>query len=95
MATIDISRAHTLPLDAAKQKAEELAKSMQTKLGLTWSWAGDSIKFEAPGGAAKGTKGEVVVTAAVVRVVVDLPFMLRLLKGTIEDKINEKLNQLG
>jgi len=94
MSTIDISRAHSLPIDAARQKAEELANSMQTKLGLTWNWAGDSIKFEAPGGVAKGTKGEVVVTATAVRVAVDLPFMLRMMKGSIEDKINEKLNQL-
>lgn len=94
MSTIDISRSHSLPIDAARQKAEELANSMQTKLGLTWSWAGDSIKFEAPGGVAKGTKGEVVVTAKEVRVAVDLPLMLRMLKGSIEDKINEKLNQL-
>ena len=94
MSTIDISRSHILPIDTAKQKAEELANSMQTKLGLTWAWAGDSIKFEAPGGVAKGTKGEVVVTASQVRVAVDLPFMLRMMKGSIEDKINEKLNQL-
>ena len=94
MSTIDISRSHNLPIDAAKEKAEELAKSMQTKLGLTWAWSGDSIKFEAPSGAAKGTKGEVVVTAKLVRVAVDLPFLLRMLKGSIEDKINEKLNQL-
>lgn len=94
MATIDISRSHSLPIDAAKQKAEELAKSMETKLGLTWEWSGDSIKFHAPGGVAKGTKGEVVVTAKEVRVVVDLPFLLRVMKGSIEEKINEKLNQL-
>lgn len=94
MATIDIRRAHTLTKDAAKAKAEELAKSMETKLGLTWAWAGDAIRFEAPSGAAKGTKGDVSVTDKEVRVTVDLPFMLRVMKGTIEDKINEKLNQL-
>ena len=94
MATIDISRAHSLAKDVARSRAEELAKSMETKLGLTWKWIGDVIKFEAPSGVAKGTTGDVTVTHDTVRVTVDLPFMLWVMKGTIENKINEKLNQL-
>jgi len=94
MPTIDISRAHSLAKDVARSRAEDLAKSMETKLGLSWKWNGDQIKFEAPSGVAKGTTGDVTVTDDKVRVTVDLPFMLRVMKGTIEDKINEKLNQL-
>ncbi len=94
MATIDITRAHSLPKDEAKKRAEELAKSMQTKFDLTWRWDGDSIRFDAPSGAAKGTKGEVAVTDKSVRVQIDLPFMLRVLKGKVESKVNEKLDAL-
>lgn len=94
MSTIDITRAHKLPLDTAKQKAEELARSMETKLGMSWKWVGDVIKFEAASGAAKGTKGDVHVSNENVRVTVDLPFMLRVMKGTIESKIHEKLDQI-
>lgn len=94
MATIDIKRGHSLPIEDAKKKAEELAKSMESKLGLTWAWAGDAIKFEAPSGIAKGAKGAVSVSTTEVRVEVDLPFMLRVMKGSIEDRINEKLKQL-
>jgi putative polyhydroxyalkanoate system protein len=94
MATIDIRRNHKLSIEDAKAKAEELAKSMEQKLGLTWSWVGNAIEFSAPSGAAKGTKGAVSVTSAEVRVTVDLPFMLRVMKGSIESKIHEKLNQL-
>ena len=50
--------------------------------------------FDAPSGAAKGTKGQVAVTDKTVRVAIDLPFMLRVLKGTIESKVNEKLDAL-
>ena len=74
MATIDITQSHRLTLDDAKAKAEELAKSMETKFGLSWKWAGNTINFEAPSGAAKGTKGEVAVTDKSVRVAIDLPF---------------------
>ena len=94
MATIDIKRAHSLPLDEAKKKAEELAKGMESKFNIVWKWDGNTIKFDAPSGAAKGTKGEVAVTEKDVRVAIDLPFMLRVMKGTIEDKVNEKLNAL-
>ena len=94
MATIDITRAHSLPLDDAKKKAEELAKSMQDRLGIQWKWDGNSIRFEAPSGAAKGTKGELAVSDKSVRVAIDLPFMLRVMKGTIEEKVNEKLSAL-
>lgn len=94
MATIDITRSHTLPIDTAKTKAEELAKSMADRFGIIWKWDGNTIRFDAPGGAAKGTKGEVAVTEKDVRVAIDLPFMLKMMKGTIEEKVKEKLAAL-
>jgi putative polyhydroxyalkanoate system protein len=94
MATIDIRRSHTLAKDEAKKRAEELAKAMQAKLDLQWRWEGDHIRFEAPSGAAKGTTGTVEVTDSTVRVQIDLPFLLRVLKGKVESKVNEKLDQV-
>ncbi len=94
MATIDISRNHALPLADAKKKAEELAAGMAIKLGIVWSWENDTIVFHAPSGMAKGAKGTVDVSTSAVRVQVDLPFMLKMMKGTVEEKINEKLKTL-
>lgn len=94
MATIDLSKSHTLSIDDAKKKAEDLAKGMADKFGISWKWDGNVIRFDAPSGAAKGTKGEVAVTEKDVRVQIDLPFMLKMLKGTIEGKVKEKLDQL-
>jgi putative polyhydroxyalkanoate system protein len=94
MATIDIKRAHTLDLAEAKTRAEALAKNMQEKLGIRWSWEGDNIKFDAPSGAAKGATGTVSVNTSQVRVEIDLPFLLRAVKGTIEGKVTEKLDKL-
>jgi putative polyhydroxyalkanoate system protein len=93
MATIDVHRTHTLSKDEARRRAEDLAKAMQQKLDLEWRWEGDRILFEAPRGAAKGTKGSVQVTEKDVRVQIDLPLLLRMLKGTVESKVNEKLSQ--
>ena len=94
MATIDITKSHALSIDDAKKKAEELAKGMEQRFGIHWKWDGNTIRFDAPSGAAKGTKGEVAVSDNNVRVAIDLPFMLRVMKGTIEDKVNEKLKAL-
>jgi putative polyhydroxyalkanoate system protein len=92
MATIDIRRDHTLTRDEARKCAEELARSMEEKLGIRWQWDGDLIRFDAPSGAAKGAKGVVRVEASSVQVEIDLPLLLRAMKGMIESKVNEKLN---
>jgi putative polyhydroxyalkanoate system protein len=94
MATIDVRRNHALSKDEAKRRAEDLAKTMQQKLDLDWRWEGDRIVFEAPRGAAKGTKGTVDVSDKDVRVQIDLPFLMRVMKGTVESKVSEKLSQL-
>jgi putative polyhydroxyalkanoate system protein len=94
MSTIDVKRSHTLSKDEAKKRAEDLANSMKDKFNLVWKWEGDAIKFDAPSGAAKGTKGQVAVTDTEVHVQIDLPFLLRVMKGTIESKVNEKLAAL-
>lgn len=94
MATIDIKRSHTLERDEARRRAEMLARSMQEKLGVQWNWDGDRLRFNAPSGAAKGTTGLVSVEPSNVRVEVDLPLLLRALKGTVEAKIQQKLDGL-
>ena len=94
MSTIDITQGHALSKDEAKKRAEELAKSLEARFNLVWRWSGDAILFDAPAGPAKGTKGEVAVSEKDVRVQIDLPFLLKMLKGTVESKVNEKLTQL-
>lgn len=94
MATIDIRRQHSVGKEAAKGKAEELAKGMQAKLGIQWKWAGDQIKFDAPSGTAKGATGTVSVTDSEVRVEIDLPFLLRPMKGMVEGRVNDELKKL-
>ncbi len=94
MATIDVRRNHTLSKEEARKRAEALAASMQTRFDLDWRWDGDRIVFEAPRGAAKGTKGSVEVSDREVRVQIDLPLLLRVMKGTVESKVQEKLGQV-
>ena len=94
MATIDIRRNHSLGLDEAKKRAEDLANDMKAKLGISWRWEGNDIKFQADSGAAKGAKGKVAVTTSDVQVAIDLPMLLRAMKGTIAGKVESKLTAL-
>jgi putative polyhydroxyalkanoate system protein len=94
MATIDVRRTHTLPKDEARKRAEDLAVSMKQKMDLDWHWDGDRILFEAARGTAKGTRGSVEVSDTEVRVQIDLPLLMRMLKGTVESKVHEKLAQI-
>jgi putative polyhydroxyalkanoate system protein len=94
MATIDVRHSHALPKEEAKKRAADLAKSMQDRFELDWRWEGDRIVFDATRGKAKGTRGSIEVGDADVRVQIDLPLLLRMLKGTVETKVNEKLAQL-
>lgn len=94
MATIDIRRTHQLNNTDARAKAEELARAMQEKLGIVWSWDGDVVRFDTPSGKAKGAKGQVTISASAVRVEIDLPFLLKPLKGLVEGKVKGRLDGL-
>jgi putative polyhydroxyalkanoate system protein len=94
MATIEVSRAHNLSIEDARKRAEELARSLEEKLGLKWSWQGDRLVFSAPSGPARGTQGSVDVGRNEVAVKIDLPFMLRMVKGKVEAKVAEKLDKI-
>jgi putative polyhydroxyalkanoate system protein len=93
MSTIDVRRSHALPKEEARKRAEELARAMQQRFELEWHWEGDRILFEAPRGAAKGTRGSVDVTESEVRVQIDLPLLLRVMKAKVEAKVQEKLSK--
>ena len=96
MATIEERKAHTLGLEGARKKAEELAEQMKQKLSMEWAWGeGDRINFEAKTGTAKGAKGTVDVTDKEIVVKVDLPLLLRAFKGMVASRIKEKLDTIA
>ena len=71
-----------------------LAQELETKLGIQWSWQGDNIRFSANSGKAKGVSGTLSVTTSKVRIELDLPFLLRAMKGVVKGKITERLDEM-
>ena len=94
MAQIDVRRANSLAKPEVRQRAEALARSLATKFGVDWSWAGDDLKFHAPKGAARGTRGTISVADTSVRVQVSLPVLLRAFKRKVQARVNEELDKL-
>jgi len=87
MATIDISRGHKLGKEEAKNRANQILGRLKDGYGIKGEWAGDKFDITAP------AKGTFTVTDASVRLEIDLPFMLRPIKGKIEAKVNEEFDR--
>jgi len=87
LATIDITRAHSLGKEKARQAAEQLAEKLRNKIQIDYKWNGDVLSFN-----RKGADGKIHVADSQVRVEVDLGLLLRPMKGSITDKINQYLD---
>ncbi|MCX7627067.1 MAG: polyhydroxyalkanoic acid system family protein [Methylophilaceae bacterium] len=88
MATIDISRPHTLGLEAAKRAAEWIAERMQNELKARYRWQGNDLEFDCP-----GASGRICVGKDTVRVEVHLSLLLRPLRNRIEQEILRHLEE--
>ncbi|MDI1432859.1 MULTISPECIES: polyhydroxyalkanoic acid system family protein [Polyangium] len=94
MAQIDILKPHGMSQDAARRRAEDLARRLEQRRGVRWRWEGDELCLDAPSGPAKGTRGSVRVTAEAVRIRVELPLLLRAMRPVVESTLHEKLDAM-
>jgi len=88
MPTIDIQRTHNLGRDKARAAAELVAARLKEKIDATYRWDGDDLRFE-----RSGAKGRIHVTDTTVRLEIDLGLVLRPLKGKIEEKAHQYLDE--
>jgi len=87
MASVDITREHDLGVAEAKKRAEPMLEDLRSSFGVSGTWEGDQFVITEP------AKGSLDVTDTTLRVQVDLPLFLRPMKGLVESKINESLDQ--
>ena len=87
MAAIDITKNHPLGRETAKTRASQVIDRIKGEFGIQGTWTGDVFAITKP------TTGKFTVTDTTVRVEVELSFMMRPLKGKIEDKINAELGR--
>ena len=89
MADIDIRRTHDLGLAAARKAADQMAEHLGRKYDLKGAWDGDVLRFERP-----GVTGTLSVTARDLHLTASLGFLLRAMKGSIENAIHGELDAL-
>ena len=89
MADIDLKRVHNLGMAAARTKAEAMAQHLGKKFGLKGDWDGDVLRFERP-----GVTGSLAITAKDIHLLVSLGFLLKAMKGSIENADQHELDAL-
>ncbi len=87
MSNVDITREHTLGAAEAKNRALPLLEDLKSSFGVAGDWEGGTFVITQP------AKGTLEVSDTAVRVQVDLPLFLRPMKGMVENKINESLDE--
>jgi putative polyhydroxyalkanoate system protein len=89
MADIDIRRAHHLGHAAARAAADRMAEKLGRKFDLKGDWDGDVLRFQRP-----GVTGSLTVGPKDLHLSVALGFLLKAMKGSIEQAIRHELDAL-
>ncbi|GFM56879.1 hypothetical protein PSCICF_30570 [Pseudomonas cichorii] len=88
MAKITVERPHILGRDKARERAEQLVEKLAEKYGLAHEWVGDTVKLE-----GKGAKGKVEVEDALIRISIELNFILSAMSGSIKSEVERVLDK--
>ena len=89
MADIDIRRAHHLGVEEARSAAERMSSELGRKFGLKGEWRGNVLAFERP-----GLTGSLAITAKDLHLTIVLGFMLKAMRGSIENVVQHELDAL-
>ena len=89
MADIEIRRVHGLGMKAARAAAERMADHLGKKFDLKGTWSGNVLRFERP-----GVTGSLSITDKDLDLSVALGFLLKAMKGSIQNAIEEELEKL-
>ena len=89
MADIELHRVHNLGVQAAREAAEGMADKLGRQFGLKGDWHGNVLRFERP-----GLTGSLTLTEKDLRLSVALGFLLKAMRGSIEQAVNEQLDAI-
>lgn len=88
MSTINISRSHSMGRTAARTAVEKVAEQLEDKLGASYRWEQDTLRFN--GG---GAKGQIEVEPETVRVEIKLGMLLSAMKGMVKKQAEGYLDE--
>lgn len=82
-----ITRKHTLGVEEAKRRVDQVADELGGKLNLTSQWDGDHLRVK-----GRGVSGQIVVEADNVEVHVTLGLPMLMLREPIRASIEESID---
>ncbi len=88
MATIQITRQHSLDRESARAEVQKLADKLSQQLSASYNWQGDRLVFW-----RSGADGYVEIGDGEVALEIKLGMLLTPLKGQIESTIRDYLDQ--
>lgn len=88
MADISLKRTHALGLKGAHAAASKMVDKLGEKFDLKGTWSGNTLNFVRP-----GVTGVLVVSDHDMTLDVTLGFMLKMMKGPIEQSVHEQLDK--
>ena len=89
MADISVTRTHHLGLKGAHAAADKMVAKLDQKFNLSGDWEGNTLHFERP-----GVNGRLTISESDMKLEVTLGFLLKMMKGPIEQAVNEQLKQV-
>ncbi|MBN2725656.1 MAG: polyhydroxyalkanoic acid system family protein [Deltaproteobacteria bacterium] len=89
MASIDITRKHSMTNDDVKTKIEELRNDLEKKYGLECSWTSQEV-LNIKGTGVK--KGNISLNSGEIKVEINLSLLGSPFKSKIESKITEYMD---
>ena len=88
MTTIHIQRRHGLGHNELRRQLDALAEDLQRKLSAKYYWEGDTLRF-----SRSGASGTITLQPAQLEIRIELGLLLRPLRGSVEQSINEYLDE--
>lgn len=88
MAKIHLTRAHQFDQQSVRDKIQELANKLETKLSAKYQWEKDRLVFK-----RSGANGFIKISDRELEIEVQLGMLLRPLKASIEKTITEYLDE--
>jgi len=88
MADIDITRSHSLGLDAGRTVVSTVAEKLKAKLGVDAEWTDNTLHFD-----GQGADGHIEVEAEAVHVAINLSAFLQPMQSRVKSEAEEYLDQ--
>lgn len=89
MADIELTRSHSRGLEGGRDVVENVAKQLQTDLGITYQWDGDTLLVE-----GQGAEGRIEVGSERIQLLINLSAFLKPVQERVKTEAENYLDDV-